>query len=116
MVQMGQLSLRSNLIQFQGMTEDEADDEIDQIMAEQYMFQSPDIAELMQVRAAEKSGMFEDIQALKQRRMELEKKVKEFRLGAQFGSQGGEPRTGNIQSPFGQEQAGYQRGQRVAPS
>ena len=115
MVQMGQLSLRSNLVKYQQMTEEEADDEIDQIFAEQYMFQSPDIAELMQVRAAEKSGMFEDIQALRQRRMELEKKIKQFPLGAQFGSQGGEPRTGNIQSPFGQEQAEYQRGQRVTP-
>jgi len=112
MVQMGQMSLRYNLIHFQGMTEDEADEEIDEMLAERYMYQSPDIAELMQVRAAEKSGMLEDIQALKARRMELEKKVKEFPLGAQTGSQGGEPRVGNIKSPEGLEQAEYQRGQR----
>ena len=114
-VQMGQLSLRSNLIKFQGLTEDEADDEIDEILAERYMFQSPDIAEYLQVKAMEESGMYEDVQALKQRRMELERKIKEFPLGAQFGSQGGEPRTGNIQSPAGIEQSTYQRGQRVPP-
>jgi len=112
MVQMGQLSLRSNLVNYQGLTQDEADDEIDQILAERYMFQSPDIAELMQVRAAEKSGMSEDLEALRARRMELEKKIKQFPLGAQFGSQGGEPRTGNIQSPEGLEQSEYQRGGR----
>ena len=111
-VQMGQLSLRSNLIKFQGLTAEQADNEIDEILAERYMFQSPDIAELMQVRAAEKSGMAEDMEALKARRMELEKRIKEFPLGAQFGSQGGEPRTGNIKSPQGLEQSTYQRGQR----
>lgn len=112
MVQMGQLSLRTNLIRFQGYTADEADEEIDEILAERYMFQSPDIAELMQLRAAEKSGMIEDIQAVKARRAELEQKIKEFPLGAQFGSQGGEPRIGNVKSPTGFEGAGYQGGQR----
>jgi hypothetical protein len=115
-VQLGQRSLRRHLIEDRGMTEDEADDEIDEILAERYMFQSPDIAELMQIRAAEKAGMAEDIQALKARRQELEKKIKEFPLGAQFGSQGGEPRIGNIQSPEGLEQAEYQRGQRGSPT
>lgn len=118
MVQVGQLSLRTNLIKHQGYTEEEADDEIDQIMAERYMFQSPEIAELMQIRAAEKSGMVEDVEALKQRRMQLEKQIKQFPLGAQFGTQGGEPRTENIQSMRGLEESDLSRtqsGQRTAP-
>ena len=115
MVQMGQLSLRSNFVRYQGLTEDQADDEIDELLAERYMFQSPDIAELMQLRAAEKSGALEGMQEIKARRQELEKRIREFPLGAQFGSQGGELRTGNIKSPEGGEQAEYQRGIRTPP-
>jgi hypothetical protein len=99
----GMRSLKTYLMKDRDMTEDEADEEIDQILAEKYMFQSPDIAELMQVRAAEKSGMMGDMQALKARRQELEKKIKQFPLGAQIGSQGGEPRIGNVQTELGQE-------------
>jgi len=115
MVERGQLSLRSNLIKYQGLTADQADDEIDEILSERYMFQSPDIAELMQLRAAEKAGMLEDIQATKAQRQALEKKIRQFPLGAQYGSQGGEPRTGNIKSPEGLEQAEYMRGVRRPP-
>jgi len=111
MVQAGQLSLRSNLIKYQGYTEEEADDEIDNILTERYMFQSPDIAELMQVRAAEKSGMAEDIEALRQKREQLEKKLKSFPLGSQIGSQGGEPRIANIKTERGFNEADISRTQ-----
>ena len=103
MVSGGLRSLKTFLIEDVGMTQEEADEEIDNILAERYMFQSPDIAELMQLRAAEKSGMMEDLQAVKSRRQELEKKISQFPLGSQIGSMGGEPRSGNIQTQTGQE-------------
>ncbi len=105
MVTAGLISKRTFLIKYVGMTEDEAEEEIEETLAEAYMFQSPDIAELMQVRAAEKSGMAGDVQALKERRQALEKKVRQFPLGAQIGSQGGEQRMGNIQTEQGQNEA-----------
>lgn len=101
----GQISLKYNLINFQGMTEEGADDVIDEMWAEKYMLESPEIAELMMQRAAEKSGMLADIQALREKRRQLEQAPKELKLGNQIGTQGGEPRIENIQTAEGFEMA-----------
>ncbi len=55
-----QLSNRSNLIKYQGMTEVQADDEMAQIQAERFM-NSDIIGALLAQRAAEKSGMGDEI-------------------------------------------------------
>jgi|26BtaG_2_1085354.scaffolds.fasta_scaffold03403_2 hypothetical protein len=96
MVQAGQISLRTNLIQFQGMTEDEADKEIARMLAERYMFGSPDIADLLARRAAEKSVMGEELSRIQGENKDLVRKQ---------GERGGQPRTENIQTARGAEQA-----------
>jgi hypothetical protein len=105
MVSSGLRSIRTFLIKDVGMTQDEADDEIDEILAEKYLLQSPDIAQLIEIRAAEKSGMAQDLQALQAQKTAAEQRLKRFPLGNQLGSRGGEPRTGNIQTEMGQNMA-----------
>ena len=70
--QQGEIDLKTNLVEYQGYTEDEADEIITNILVEKVTLGSPDIAELIGLRAAEKSGMAEDLQMLRQRRMQLE--------------------------------------------
>jgi len=101
-VQAGQLSLKTNFIKFQNMTDGEADDEIDQMMAEQYILQNPDIAMFIGAKVAEKSGLADEFAAWKEQRQQEEGK---FQLGRPIGSKGGEPRTENIQSARGAEEA-----------
>jgi hypothetical protein len=102
-VTQGQRSLRTHLIKDYGMTAEDADDEIDNILAERIMFQSPDIAAFLGFKAAEKSGMADELNAYKQ--AEVDKKVNpaKIEMGSAIGSKGGEPRQGNIKTQTGAE-------------
>jgi hypothetical protein len=102
-VTQGQRSLRTHLIKDYGMTAEEADEEIDNILAERIMFQSPDIAAFLGYKAAEKSGMADELSAYKQSTSE-QGKASTVNVGSAIGSKGGEPRQGNYQSPTGVEQ------------
>jgi hypothetical protein len=101
MVNDGQLSLRSHLIKNVGMTEEEADDEIDEILSEKYMFQSPEIAAFLGAIAAQNSGMADRLEAYKQ----AINGTPNINVGTPIGSKGGQPRTGNIQSETGMNMA-----------
>lgn len=70
--QQGQIDLKTNLVKYQGYTEDEADEIITNILVDKVTFQSPDVAELMGLRLAEKSGMAEDLAMIKERRKAIE--------------------------------------------
>lgn len=104
LVQAGQLSLRTNLIKYQGMTEDGADGEIDQILAEKYMYENPDIAMLIGARVAEKAGMVEDIEQLKQQKMQEQGQPQMPPMNTE-NPRGGEPRNQNIKTDRGMEEA-----------
>lgn len=58
----------TNLTRYQGYTQDEAEDIIARTLAYTWMFSSPDIAELVALRGAEKSGMLGDLKVLMARR------------------------------------------------
>jgi len=94
-----QRSLRTHLILDYGMTAGEADDEIDEILAEQYMLKSPEIAAFLGAKAAGESGMKEELEAYTAATGQGEK------LGSQIGTRGGEPRRGNVKTQTGREQA-----------
>lgn len=64
----------TNLVQFKGYTQDEARQILVNILKWKVLLGSPDIAELIGLRAAEKSGMAEDLGMIKARRQELERK------------------------------------------
>ena len=95
----GQRSLRTHLIKDYGLTEEEADNEIDEILAEKIMFQSPDIAAFLGFKAAQKSGMADELEAYN---AQLEKPP-EMEMGSKIGSKGGQPRQGNIKTETGAE-------------
>lgn len=62
----GSISLRTNLTKRKGMTDDEADEEIDEIFAERVLFTNPEIAALIGAKAVEKLGMEEELKILRE--------------------------------------------------
>ena len=112
-----EITRKTNLVKYQGYSENEADEEIIGLDAELFILNSPDIQALMSARAAEKMGMSEDIASLKARREGLEAKIKQGGVGSRggIGAQGGEPRIDNIKTETGGEDTGFQRGVRRQP-
>jgi|TARA_Y100000310_G_scaffold84594_1_gene81508 hypothetical protein len=86
----------TNLTQFKGYTADEARKILINVLKWKVLLGSPDIAELIGLRAAEKSGMAEDLRSIQAKRKQLEAQV---------------PRTtqeriqGEVQTEIGMEQA-----------
>lgn len=99
-VNAGHRSLKRHLMEDWRMTEEEAEDEIDNILTERIMLQSPEIAQFLGFKAAEKSGMAEELRAY----LETQANTKQVKTGNQIGSKGGEPRQGNIKTETGMEQ------------
>jgi len=98
LVDQGKRSLKTFLVEDMRMTEVEAEEEIDNILVDRIMLQSPDIAAFLGFKAAEKSGMADELQAYN------EQQGGQVDTGNATGSKGGEPRQGNIQTPTGREQ------------
>jgi len=92
-------SLKTFLIKDMRMTEDEAEEEIDRILEEMVTINSPDVAEFLGFKAAQKAGMAEELAAWKEVRA-----GGGINTGSQIGSRGGEPRRGNIRTDTGREQ------------
>mgnify|MGYP001568525300 CR=1 FL=1 len=63
----GGASLRSFLIEGRGMTQDEADDEIAQILAEKVTIYNPDVAAVLGMDAAQEMGMADKVLLAKQK-------------------------------------------------
>jgi len=102
-VSSGLMSRREYLISI-GMTEEEADDELDMILAEQYMLQNPDIAGFMGWKVAKEAWMLEEFQAYQEQKQDAGKSG-QFPVGRQIGSEGGQPREMNLQTEKGVEEA-----------
>ncbi len=62
----GGMSLKSFLMECRGLTEDKAEDEIAQILAEKVTIQSPEWAAIMGMEAAEEAGMEMELAKVKQ--------------------------------------------------
>lgn len=114
--QQGEIDLRTNLVLYQGYSQEDAEDIITQILVDKVTLQSPDIAELIGLRAAEKSGMAEDLEIIKARRQQLEAQQKGL-TEAPMPTEAGR-RTGEVETPMGREmidEALRQRGARHSP-
>lgn len=73
LVSQGEIDMTTNLIEFKGYTEERAKQIMINTLRDKVLFQSPDVAELIGLRAAEKSGMAGDLQLLRERRQLVEK-------------------------------------------
>ena len=112
----GEIDLRTNLIQYQGFDENEAEDIIASILADKVTLYNPDVAEVMGMVFAEESGMGKWIEEAKQRRMmrmEQEKALQKSPTPS-----GNQRMQGEVQSPMGREMldmALSQKGSRNPP-
>lgn len=114
--QQGEIDIRTNLVKYQNYTEEEAEEIITSMMVDKVIMGSPDIAELIGLKAAEKLGITDEIRALQERRKQAEKRVSA--LGQITSPSEMTQRTGEVNSPMGREmidEALANRGQRVAP-
>ena len=102
LVESGMRSLRTFLMTDVGMSSEDADREIDEILAEKIMFQSPDIAAFMGFKAAEKSGMADE---LEQYKAMYGGNLPQVNTGSPYRTKGGQPRNQNIETELGGEMA-----------
>jgi len=61
-----QIDLKTNLVQYQGYTPEKADEIIDDMLVDMITFGSPEVAELMALKVAEKAGMREELALIKE--------------------------------------------------
>ena len=104
----------TNLIEYQGYTEDEAQEIIAKRMVDDVVMNDPVIRRLMAIQVAREMGMEQEYTAMEAQLAEMEKGLTERGLEAvpQTGSQGGEPRMGNIKTPKGREEMDMSLAQR----
>ncbi len=105
-----QIDWETNLVKYQGFTTGEAQDIMAKAMADMVML-LPDTIQILAMRYMQERGMEEYMAALKERQA-----LQQSQGG--IGSQGGEPREGNIQTAQGREEADLSlmnRGQRRSP-
>ena len=95
----GGASLRSFLIQGRGMTQDEADDEIAQILAEKVTIYNPDVAAVLGMDAAMEMGMADKVLQAKQKTATMQQN-----LGASV-VQGGQGGVDNPMTPSAMQRA-----------
>ncbi len=116
MLSAGEIDPETNLIDFKGYTPERARQILVDTLKWRVLLNSPDIVELIGLRAAEASGMLQDLQMLKQRKASLEQGV---------GAGGGMPsskqgsRASEVKTPQGMEMIDMsltQRGARTPPS
>lgn len=91
----------TNLVEYKGYTKERAEEIMVDMMAWQVLLTNPDIAELIGLRAIEKAGMADDIEAVKQRRLFLEKQQKALVSNPSQSIQ--ERQTGEVASPMGRD-------------
>jgi len=107
-----EIDLRTNLVKYQGKTEAEAEEIMDSIVVDDMIYNDPAIRQLMALQSAKERGVKDEYIALVQQREGLESQ------SSGIGSQGSEPRIGNIKSQTGVEQTDMSlqpRPQRLPP-
>jgi len=117
MLAAGEIDPETNLIDFKGYTIEKARDVLVNTLKWKVLLNSPDIAELIGLRAAEQAGMLEQLNMLKQRRQLLEKTGGGLAEVPSRTSQ--ERMAGEVQTPGGFEQidmALTQRAERRPPT
>ena len=109
LLQNNEIDPETNLIEFKGYTKERARQILVDTLKWKVLLGSPDIAELIGYRAAEKSGMAEDLEILKQRRMQMEGQLGKTPTPSE------RVRTqGEVKTPLGDEEAS-RRGARTPP-
>jgi hypothetical protein len=103
LVDNGKRSLKTFLMKDMRMTEEEADEEIDNILEDKIILQSPEIAAFLGYKAAQKSGMADELQAYKEQVAAQGKKPAQIETSSPIGSKGGEPRKMNIKTETGRQ-------------
>ncbi len=93
-----EIDLKTNLVKYQGKTEAEAEEIMDNIVVDDMIYNDPAIRQLMALQSAKERGIKDEYIALVEQRKGLEAQP------AGIGSQGGEPRIGNIKTQTGEEQ------------
>lgn len=103
--QQGEIDLFTNLTQYQGKTQSEAQEIMTNILVDRVTFNSPDVAELMGLKLAEKAGLLEDLELLKQRRRAAQGTQQPSGLVPPVPPSEMRQRTGEIKTPLGSEMA-----------
>lgn len=102
--QSGIISLETNLINYQGMTKEEAKKEMARLLVDDVTRNHPVFREIMGMQLAREMGMEEEFGALS-----AQMQPGGANPPSQIGSQGGPPRQGNIKTETGREQADLTR-------
>ena len=93
-----EIDLRTNLVKYQGKTEAEAEEIMDNIVVDDMIYNDPTIRQLIALQAAKERGIKDEYLALAEQRKGLEAQP------TGIGSEGGEPRIGNIKTLTGVQQ------------
>jgi len=94
LVAAGEIDPITNLTEFKGYTEEKAKEIMVDILKWRVLLNNPDIAELIGLRAAQKSGMLEYLQGLRQRRQQLQQQgIGEAPTQTEMGRRLGETQT-----------------------
>lgn len=109
------ISHETNLIKYQGFTKEEAELEMVRILVEDITYNHPVFREILAMKFAQEEGTTGEFAQISE---QMGNKVPPISATPQFGSQGGQPREGNIQTPTGMEQVdmSLQRSPRRAPA
>ena len=98
------IDLKTNLIKYQGMTQEEAADIMTNLLVDAVMRNNPIINEVMGMDAAEEIGIEDKYTALLEARKQGGKQMGGLSPESKIGSEGGQPRINNIQTPQGEEE------------
>lgn len=101
----------TNLVEFKGYTPEKAKKILMDMLKWRVLLGSPEIAELIGLRAAEKSGMLEDLEMIKARRQQLEQQG----MVQELPPTGKQRVMGEVKTPAGEETAGRVVGARTPP-
>jgi len=91
---------RTNLVKYQGFTQEEADEEIDNLYVDEVIMNDPIIRRLVAIQIAKEMGMEQEYAGLEEQMGAMEKGLS---TAPQIGSEGGEPRIRNLQTEQGRE-------------
>ncbi len=112
----GIIDAETNLTKFQGFTSQEAQKIINNRVVEDVVLNDPVIKRLIALHSAKEQGLEQEYTEIEQQLNEMGKGLS---TAPQMGSQGGEPRTGNIKTPLGTEMVDMslqQRPTRLSPT
>ncbi len=91
----------TNLIEYQGFTQEEADQITSKLLVDNVIMNDPVIRRLMAIQVAREIGMEQQYTELEKQLAQMEKQT--LKSAPETGKYGGEPRTGNIQTQTGAE-------------